>query len=157
MTLQNAIPPVGLAAVSALLIQSQAMPVWKCLRTRFWQPTTARVLSCDAVPLRIPMMRPPLLAITAHTLAVRYTYTVGQHTYVSTRFSFHGYRPDSASIAKLSLSYPTGASVAAWYDPSHPDEAVLQRGPGLLNVVVLYFGLCALLGAILLLPAWVAT
>jgi hypothetical protein len=157
---QDAFSTLWLLAVGALCTTSQALPVYRSLRTRRWASIPARVLQSQAAPRRWPVTgagKNGPFVLFAHVLVVRYTYTVDQKAYTSTRFSFFGYPPWSTSIATLADRYHKGASVRAWYDPSNPQEAVLERGPAVVNLVVLAVGVCLLVAGVPWLVAVVAT
>lgn len=80
-----------------------------------------------------------------------------RYRYMSNGAVFHGTRvwvPEGGKLlrtlspAGVVRRYPEGQSVHVYYDPAHPDSAVLERGPEWLDVAALVFGLMfTLIGA----------
>lgn len=61
---------------------------------------------------------------------VRYQYEVGGKTYICDRLSFAGGEGGDTKIEAQALAnrYPSGQKVVVYYDPKHPEKAVLERG-----------------------------
>jgi hypothetical protein len=79
---------------------------------------------------------------------VRYTYTVDDHAYESTRYDFWG-GTDSAREHQLLLQHPAGSQIDCYVHPTHPEEAVLSRdwaGIGLAPLFPLAIGIAGTMG-----------
>lgn len=57
---------------------------------------------------------------------VEYTYTVGGRQYSGSKISFGANRFDRNTAQKKAATYPQGASVTVFYDPSDPAKSVLE-------------------------------
>lgn len=89
-------------------------------------------------------------------LAMHYTYTVGDTSYTSSRWSFGSLGPRIWSEAKSLREYAKGTPIKVYYDPAHPESSVIRRSLMLSSYVFLGFGLLCLFGGlrILLWHAW---
>jgi|APMI01.1.fsa_nt_gi hypothetical protein len=58
---------------------------------------------------------------------LRYEYMVHGRRYVGTRVSYSGYGVSRAQMEALIAPYPAGRSVRVFYDPRHPERAVLNN------------------------------
>jgi len=59
---------------------------------------------------------------------IRYEYAVKGETYESSQLNFWGSMGGSRSVAaRTTARYPAGATVAVYYNPESPSEAVLDR------------------------------
>lgn len=80
---------------------------------------------------------------------VKYTYTVMGTAYESHKLAFGAAQSGSYKFAQdLIAAYPAGATVAVYYDPNNPAEAVLMRKSGsskvmlILGIVFVAVSLC---------------
>ena len=84
--------------------------------------------------------------VTYYSAIIDYTYQVDGKTHTSNRIAFGG--RDRHQTTELLNRYPQGKSVDVFYDPDHPEEAVLEKGfkkqgyffPG-FGAVIILFGL----------------
>ena len=72
-----------------------------------------------------------------YRLDVAFTYTVASQPFTATRLrtDYSGTK-DYYDAEKLRDAFPAGAHTTAWYDPSHPQTAVLQPSSLLIGLVV---------------------
>lgn len=79
---------------------------------------------------------------TMYTAEIIYSYQVGAQEYESTQRRIGGKTSSSNSsdAYKIVGKYPKGKSVAVYYDPVSPEEAVLEPGVFLETKVVWYMG-----------------
>jgi hypothetical protein len=87
---------------------------------------------------------------TSYSALVSYEYQVLGQSHTGTKISFgftkshNSYRQAEVELAH----YPLGSSVTVYYDPSNPDEAVLERKAGgtviatVLGVIFIVLSLC---------------
>jgi hypothetical protein len=61
---------------------------------------------------------------------VRYQYSVGGKSYTGDRINFSGGEGGEKKSKSQAVvdRYPSGQKVIVYYDPKHPDKAVLERG-----------------------------
>ncbi len=86
---------------------------------------------------------------TTHRAEIRYEYTVeGQH-YTADRVLFGGHSSGSSSYANEVMDrYPKGKQIVVYYDPTQPDQAVLEPGvTGGVYIQLAGGGLFAVVGA----------
>jgi hypothetical protein len=84
---------------------------------------------------------------TTYSVDVVYTYMVDGRSFQSDRYGFLG-GSSSGRTRKEEIvgRYPPGARVPCWFDPAHPEQAVLSREPsaewlfGLIPLVFLLVG-----------------
>jgi hypothetical protein len=90
-----------------------------------YEPTTCAVVSSRAVSSTTSgwIGRRTFRHEYAHP-EVTFRYDVGGRTY--TRSGYDNY-DGSQSDASVLVAYAAGARVACWYDPAHPDQAVVER------------------------------
>jgi Protein of unknown function (DUF3592) len=88
--------------------------------------------------------------INSYTPRVEYSYQVAGQTYTGQNISF-GFNPSFNSQQKgqsVLARYPVGGRVAVYYDPTSPNEAVLERKSTgantslVLGIIFLIVGLC---------------
>jgi len=79
-----------------------------------------------------------------YTGNIRYRYRVGDKEYLGTRLSFEAVHLGTQDNWRQVLApYPLGKTVTVFYDPAHPDVAVLE--PGLVGELSLLFKLIFIL------------
>lgn len=112
-----------LASVSFAL--NRLAIVWHAHVSRGW----------PAIPSRIDLSRPDRANDTegeppAYRLAIRYTYVPGGGVLTGTRLFFGDdlWTLTGAQAEQLRAKYSAGAAVQVYYDPRHPERAVLQPG-----------------------------
>jgi hypothetical protein len=87
---------------------------------------------------------------------IRYQYEVGGKSYTADRMSFsggEGGEKKSESQAVVNR-YPSGQKVIVYYDPKHPEKAVLERGLIWKTFIPFIAGLAFLAVAIVCLKAY---
>lgn len=86
------------------------------------------------------------------TLRVSYAYEVDGSPFQSSRVSFHDAVTKSPAYARsIAERYPAGSPVRVYYDPSRPDQAVLDRTAGCAAYLFLFVGgVLFAVGAVLL-------
>ena len=86
----------------------------------------------------------------SYTPKVEYTYDVGDQVFTGEKLSF-GFttRYGNQTKAEAQLAhYPEGSQVTVYYDPSNPEEAVLERKPTgtstmlVLGIIFTIMGVC---------------
>ncbi len=73
-------------------------------------------------------------------LILSYHYTVDGEVREGTRMSFHNFAWLFGDLKKLEAKYPQDREVTVYYDPSAPENAVLEKGMARMDIVLL----CAL-------------
>ena len=81
---------------------------------------------------------------------VRYTYTVNSTQYSSGRVSLGDSSTNSSSgKEEIVRRYPMGSQVIVYYDPSRPEDALLEPGAAFITHIPFAFGLlCVFAGLI---------
>jgi hypothetical protein len=92
---------------------------------------------------------------TDYSVNVSYTYTVSNHEYIGHRIAPWSVDLDALDsnqrTSAFATAYPVGSPVTVYYDPQHPDNAVLLPGPDEAgNQKFMRCGYIALVGGILL-------
>jgi hypothetical protein len=109
-----------------------AMAAWFVLRDRrraratlAWPATAGRIVESRVEQKHLPGDRPNV----RFAPRITYEYTVDGRSYRSERLAFRevfwSLAPQAATVKVA--RYPAGAEVTVYYDPRHPDEAVLER------------------------------
>ncbi|MES2297605.1 MAG: DUF3592 domain-containing protein [Pseudomonadota bacterium] len=74
----------------------------------------------------------------AYSAFVTYRFKVGRREYVSHRIRALNWLGNTPAAARRDMdAYPPGARVTVWYRPGKPDDAVLEPGLGLAEMVFL--------------------
>ena len=73
-------------------------------------------------------------------LNLSYHYTVDGKVHEGTRVSFNSFAWFFGDLGKLAAKYPQDREVTVYYDPSAPEDAVLEKGLTRIDVILL----CAL-------------
>jgi hypothetical protein len=115
-------------------------PVMLYAAARSWQETACTVLSSE-------VGSHPGSDSTTYSVDVVYSYSFEGQEYQARRYGFLGGSSSGREgKEEIVARYPAGARVACWIDPSHPDQAVLNREPsaewlvGLIPLVFLLVG-----------------
>ncbi|UIE37053.1 DUF3592 domain-containing protein [Leptodesmis sichuanensis] len=79
---------------------------------------------------------------TTYFANVHYKYTVGEKPYTSDQVSFGQYGSGDPEHARSIVSrYPAGQKVIVHFNPTHPDQSVLEPGATWSSYMVLGFGM----------------
>jgi len=115
-------------------------PVMLYAAARSWQETTCTVLSSEVGSHSGSDS-------TTYSVDVVYTYNFEGREFQAKRYGFLGGSSSGREgKEEIVARYPPGARVTCWIDPSHPDQAVLNREPslewlvGLIPLVFLLVG-----------------
>lgn len=105
-----------------LLIYS-VLAVREALSARDW-PTVRGVVAFAGMVERSSGDNDPVYAAD-----IRYDYTVGNQRYLGTRVGFGDLSSANSSAAEAVLQrYIPGQQIPVYYDPDHPENAVLEPG-----------------------------
>lgn len=102
---------------------------WKRKRkeaiTNRWLPAQGIVLSSEVKEYRSSGTQ----GATQITYAplVRYQYTCNGHTYPGIRIALSAGNHSRLKAEQIAARYPVGQTITAYYDPLHPEEAVLEK------------------------------
>lgn len=107
---------MGLAFVISMLI----LPSFRAIRAQRWPHVTGTIVSRELVEKRGT-------DATVYRVDIRYTYKVADHTYSGNRYdpTLGASSTHDRKAAIVSLYQPQ-QHVAVYYDPAHPDQAVLS-------------------------------
>ncbi|HEX4966272.1 MAG TPA: DUF3592 domain-containing protein [Thermoanaerobaculia bacterium] len=115
-------------------------PAMQALAARSWTETECTVLSSQVGTHSGSDS-------DTYSVDVVYTYEVEGRGYQSNRYGFLGGSSSGrAGKEEVVARYPPGARVPCWYDPAHPEQAVLSREPsaewlfGLIPLVFVLVG-----------------
>jgi uncharacterized protein DUF3592 len=98
-------------------------PVMRVLASRSWTETTCTVLSSQ-------VGEHSGSDSTTYSVDVVYTYSVDGRAFQSDRYGFLGGSSSGREgKEEVVARYPPGARVTCWFDPAHPEMAVLSREP----------------------------
>lgn len=118
-----------LAALALVAWQARSLMLAKA--SAEWRTTRGRVLSAY-----LDESNPDEDGEVSHSAHVRYRYHVGRRHYISTRLS---YRPTRylgfSDAAELLDGIVENREVEVYYDPQHPQRAVLVPGSSTANLV----------------------
>jgi Protein of unknown function (DUF3592) len=111
-------------------------PVMRYFASRSWTETTCTVLSSQVGEHSDSDG-------STYSVDVVYTYSVEGRAYQSDRYGFLGGSSSGRSGKEAVVArYPPGARVSCWFDPAHPEMAVLSREPSaawLVGLIPLLF------------------
>lgn len=89
----------------------------------------------------------------SYCLEVRYEYVVNQITYSGDRVSYSSENSCDSWSADSDEDYPEGENVTVYYDPSNPNESVLETGLSAISPFMCCFIIFPLIGIFLLFAA----
>ncbi len=112
------------------------------LRTVNWRETSGVILFSNVAQLYRGK------EVAKEILQLSYVYTVDGVDYEGKRVTFKSFTWFFGDLNKLAAQYPKGQEVAVYYDPLHPEEAVLEKGTARADAFLLA-GLALLCGGIL--------
>src|SRR4051812_16302595 len=100
-------------------------PAANLLRSRSWEPTRCTIEQSELVV-------EPGDQSALYRVAVRYSYRFGGRAYTSERYSFSSVTSSSGRARKEAAvkQLPPGAEATCYVNPSHPEQAVIERGLG---------------------------
>lgn len=123
-------------------------PVMSYVAARSWQEATCTVLSSQ-------VGSHPGSDSTTYSVDVVYRYSFEGQAFQANRYGFLGGSSSGRSgKEEIVAGFPPGGRVPCWVDPSHPDQAVLNREPsaewlvGLVPLVFLLAGGGGIWGAL---------
>ena len=124
---------VGLG--TALLVVS-AWNAARAIKSRAWPQCDGTIASSDVETVRNEGL--------LHRASITYLYRIDDQGFVGTRACFCDWLWSSwrSSAAGLARRFPAGASVPVYYDPTDPNESVLE--PGMNGFIFGSFALGAL-------------
>lgn len=93
--------------------------------TGSWLPTQGVILSSTVKEHRAVDGADPDRVV--YTPLVRYQYTLGSRTYTGMRITFSPVRYTRQKADQAANRYPPSTPVTIYYDPLHPEEAVLEQ------------------------------
>ena len=127
--------------------------VRKARASRSWPVTTGRVLT-SKVESQKGRMKGSTTTLTVYNPLVVYEYTVNEVRYQSQQIGVgDSFKAGEREDAKHKIApYPVGASVQVFYDPTHPQQAVLEHNVNSGVGLVVLGGLILVIVALLLLP-----
>jgi hypothetical protein len=132
---------VGLAAFYFATLR----PAVRYFASRSWLETTCTVLSSQ-------VGEHSGSDSTTYSVDIVYTYIVDGRSYQSDRYGFLGGSSSGrAGKEEIVGRYPPGARVPCWFDPNHPEQAVLSREPSaewLFGLIPLAFVLIGAAGVV---------
>lgn len=109
--------------IGAGLLIFGAVAAREAFAARDWPTATGTVTAAGLVE-RISGDGEP-----AYAADVRYTYQVNQQEYSASRISLGDFSgADSAAAETVLRRYPRGEPVTVYYDPDHPERALLEPG-----------------------------
>ncbi len=93
--------------------------------TSRWLPAQGIVLSSEVKEYRSSGTEGTIQ--TAFAPLVRYQYTCNGHTYPGIRITISAGNFSRLKAEQIAARYPVGHTITAFYDPLHPEEAVLEK------------------------------
>ena len=118
---------VGFCALLALL--GRARSFITALRAEHWQQARGHILRSRMMKIARGFLYRP---------EVVYEYDVGGVSHVSSAISAADELPIYPNAQERVQRYPSGKTVTVFYDPAHPDHAVLERSGALtINVYMI--------------------
>jgi hypothetical protein len=111
-----------------------AVQFWRVANSRDWQPATGQVFSS-----RVVSRRSSDNDSNTYSPEVAYTYSVMGQQYRSNQI-FVGSPVGGWGARKTVNRYPAGSTVQVYFDPQHPEQAVLERRSP-LGIFMLIFAL----------------
>jgi len=93
--------------------------------TNTWQPAPGTILSSEVVQHR--PVNPESKEENMFTPMVRYTYSWSGTSFTGYRLTFYQKEYSQSKARQIVSRYPSGNNVTVYFDPLHPDEAVLER------------------------------
>ncbi len=98
----------------------------RAARSAGWPTTQGEV-----VVSKVSKVGNPTSLLPAYHEYVQYQYSVGGRTYrSSTAGAYGGFYAGSKSSERLTNRYPVGLHITVYYDPKHPEQAVIEPGVG---------------------------
>lgn len=120
----------ALAIDGAILLT--AIIKWRQVEAaRTWQAVSGRIVKSEAEARQVSKTRLDSTVENSEVrnfAAVRYAFNVGDAKFRGNRVSFAA-DTGNGGIAETLGRYPPGAEVTVYYDPSNPEDCVLERDP----------------------------
>ena len=133
----------GAIGIGALAAYGAIRLRLKTAQAHKWPTVTGTIVASDveSTSARGPDEKP----IRVYSAAIRYTYTVGGHTYESDQIQLGGTSETSRSgpFERMVARYPEGKRVTVYYDPDDAATATLEPGAvgGIFNMAMVAGGL----------------
>jgi hypothetical protein len=122
----NDVPlPVALCVtgLGMLILAISIVRLYKFSISRTWLSTIGRITSSEMETRRVARGR----SVTYHA-AIVYDYSVEGTKYAGKRISFGDYGSGNPNHARQILNrYPVGKQISVYYNPSKPEDSVLER------------------------------
>lgn len=77
---------------------------------------------------------------TSYKPKIEYSYQVENKQYSNNQLSFSGYRSDKSGVEATVNFYPVTKVIDVFYNPTNPQESVLEKGASKLNYVLIGAG-----------------
>lgn len=117
-------------ALLALLAAAVAFVAWReCEPLLLFRATDGVVLSSETRVVRIRESAARHRTRTRYVVSVTYEYTVNGERFVGSRYARTPMAGSSGTARRSARRFVPRTRVQVWYDPSHPEEAVLSRAP----------------------------
>ena len=121
------------------------IPIWFGISSRCWPTIEGEILESSVVPDE-DSFRPK----------VKYRYSIGDVEYMSETLTYRGYEASREVSEIMASPYQPGNKVMVYYNPRHPNWAILEPGvthpkylvPMIIPVVLITFGVLTLLGVL---------
>jgi hypothetical protein len=101
--------------------------------TKTWQPTPGIILTSEVKEHNA--IDPAQKNKTVSTPMVRYQYVCAGNSYTGYRITFNPVEYSLAKAQQIVSHFSPGSSVTVFFDPLHPDEAVLERNTRGFNLL----------------------
>lgn len=112
---------------------------WKKKRnipaTDAWQPAQGTIISSEVKEHHA--VNPEISGKTVFSPMVRYQYTCAGRVFTGFQITFDAIEYTRDQAEQIAGSYLPGSQVTVYYDPSHPDQAVLRRSRNNYHTVLI--------------------
>ncbi|MEI8130958.1 MAG: DUF3592 domain-containing protein [Leptolinea sp.] len=93
--------------------------------TKSWQPAPGIILTSEVKEHKA--VDPAQVNKTVFTPMVRFQYSCAGKSYTGYRITFNPVEYSQSKAQKIATRFLPGIAVTVFYDPLHPEEAVLER------------------------------
>jgi hypothetical protein len=121
------------------------IPMYKNITSMNWPTITASIASSTVEKIdthqKVRFAYKPLII---------YTYTINDKSYSGNTRTFGEAALGNPSLAQLVVSeYPLGESIKIHYNPTNPEESVIEAGFSYYNLGAIFIGLLLTLGGLI--------
>ena len=119
--------PVTVGVIGLILLAVSAINLQKAQATKGWPSVSGKILRSQIVP--VEKIREKKQKLVLYRPEMAYSYSVGGKEYVAEtiRTDLQS-QSNPADLKRLLDTYPVGQTVAVFYNPANPAEAVLEPG-----------------------------